>query len=89
MPGGRPAHCPFPACLRTVTGSPAACIRSTCALPFPAAQGYRAYYEQLLKLVRPGGVIAIDNVLWYGRVAHPEQVGGLCRLAFYRLCCML
>lgn len=36
-------------------------------------QGYRGYYEQLLQLVRPGGVIAIDNVLWYGRVADPEQ----------------
>ncbi|KAI7843197.1 hypothetical protein COHA_003180 [Chlorella ohadii] len=36
-------------------------------------KGYRAYYEQLLRLVRPGGVIAVDNVLWYGRVAHPEE----------------
>lgn len=26
-----------------------------------------------LQLVRPGGVIAVDNVLWYGRVADPEQ----------------
>lgn len=48
---------------------------------WPAAdppQGYRAYYEQLLRLVRPGGVIAIDNVLWYGRVAHPEQASVVC-----------
>ena len=30
---------------------------------------YDTYYEQTLKLVRPGGLIAIDNVLWYGRVA--------------------
>ena len=30
------------------------------------------YYEQLLKLVRPGGVIAVDNVLWSGRVIDPE-----------------
>eukprot|EP00887_Chlorella_sp_A99_P003508 scaffold7.g3508.t1 len=36
-------------------------------------KGYRGYYEQLLQLVRPGGVIAVDNVLWYGRVADPEQ----------------
>ncbi|KAL4446674.1 hypothetical protein ABPG77_007918 [Micractinium sp. CCAP 211/92] len=35
-------------------------------------KGYRAYYEQLLRLVRPGGVIAVDNVLWYGKVADPE-----------------
>jgi caffeoyl-CoA O-methyltransferase len=30
--------------------------------------GYDAYYENMLKLVRPGGLIAIDNVLWFGRV---------------------
>jgi predicted O-methyltransferase YrrM len=29
---------------------------------------YDAYYERLLILVRAGGVIAIDNVLWHGRV---------------------
>ncbi|KAG7674542.1 putative Tapetum-specific methyltransferase 1 [Nannochloris sp. 'desiccata'] len=33
---------------------------------------YREYYELLLKLVRPGGTIAIDNVLWYGKVGDPE-----------------
>ncbi len=33
---------------------------------------YDAYYECALKLVRPGGLIAIDNVLWSGRVADPE-----------------
>jgi caffeoyl-CoA O-methyltransferase len=30
--------------------------------------GYDAYYERALRLVRPGGIIAIDNVLWSGRV---------------------
>jgi predicted O-methyltransferase YrrM len=29
---------------------------------------YARYYERCLKLVRRGGVIAIDNTLWYGRV---------------------
>lgn len=29
---------------------------------------YMYYYEKCLKLVRPGGVICVDNVLWYGRV---------------------
>ena len=29
---------------------------------------YKTYYEQCLKLIRPGGVIAIDNVLWGGSV---------------------
>lgn len=32
---------------------------------------YAEYYEMLLRLIRPGGVIAIDNVLWYGKVADP------------------
>ena len=30
---------------------------------------YDAYYERALQLVRAGGLIAIDNVLWSGRVA--------------------
>ena len=34
-------------------------------------RGYRAYYEALLPLMRPGGLICIDNVLWYGKVADP------------------
>ncbi len=32
---------------------------------------YGDYYERALQLVRPGGLIAIDNVLWSGRVADP------------------
>ena len=31
--------------------------------------GYDDYYERLLRLVRPGGLIAFDNVLWSGKVA--------------------
>jgi predicted O-methyltransferase YrrM len=31
--------------------------------------GYDAYYERCLQLLRPGGLIAIDNVLWGGSVA--------------------
>ena len=34
---------------------------------------YDAYFERCLKLVRPGGLIAIDNTLWSGKVA---QVAG-------------
>jgi predicted O-methyltransferase YrrM len=33
---------------------------------------YDAYYELALKLVRKGGLIAIDNTLWDGKVANPE-----------------
>jgi len=35
--------------------------------------GYDAYYERMLKLVRAGGLIAIDNVLWSGKVADPAD----------------
>ena len=30
---------------------------------------YDRYYELCLKLIRPGGVIALDNMLWHGAVA--------------------
>lgn len=33
--------------------------------------GYRAYYERALTLIRVGGLIAVDNTLWEGRVADP------------------
>ena len=36
-------------------------------------QGYLGYYERLLKLVRPGGLIAVDNTLWSGDVADPAN----------------
>jgi predicted O-methyltransferase YrrM len=32
---------------------------------------YDNYYERALKLVRPGGLIAFDNMLWSGAVADP------------------
>jgi len=34
---------------------------------------YNSYYEASLKLLRPGGLVAIDNVLWKGRVIDPED----------------
>jgi caffeoyl-CoA O-methyltransferase len=33
---------------------------------------YDGYYEYAMELVRPGGLIAIDNVLWHGRVVDPQ-----------------
>jgi predicted O-methyltransferase YrrM len=33
---------------------------------------YDAYFERSLQLVRTGGLIAIDNVLWGGQVANPQ-----------------
>ncbi|WP_341530848.1 class I SAM-dependent methyltransferase [Nostoc sp. UHCC 0302] len=35
-------------------------------------ENYDGYYERSLQLVRPGGLIAIDNVLWSGQVADPQ-----------------
>jgi len=34
-------------------------------------ENYQAYYERSLQLLRRGGLIAIDNVLWGGSVADP------------------
>lgn len=31
-------------------------------------ENYPGYYERALTLLRPGGLIAIDNVLWHGKV---------------------
>jgi len=36
-------------------------------------QNYEGYYERSLQLVRRGGLIAIDNVLWSGQVANPQD----------------
>jgi caffeoyl-CoA O-methyltransferase len=35
-------------------------------------ESYDAYYERCFVLLRPGGVVAIDNVLWSGKVADPS-----------------
>jgi predicted O-methyltransferase YrrM len=34
--------------------------------------GYAGYYERCLRLLRPGGVIALDNMLSRGRVLEPD-----------------
>lgn len=34
---------------------------------------YAAYYDRCFQLVRSGGLILVDNVLWYGRVADPAM----------------
>ena len=36
-------------------------------------RNYPNYYERALTLIRPGGIVAIDNVLWFGSVADPED----------------
>src|SRR6185437_12537088 len=34
---------------------------------------YDGYYERVLKLLRPGGLIVLDNMLWSGKVADPSD----------------
>ena len=34
---------------------------------------YIKYFEQIFELLRPGGLIAIDNVLWDGKVADSDN----------------
>jgi predicted O-methyltransferase YrrM len=36
-------------------------------------ENYQKYYERCLKLVRRGGLIAIDNTLWHGSVIRPND----------------
>lgn len=39
-------------------------------------ENYGAYYERCLRLIRPGGLIMVDNVLWGGSVADPDRDDG-------------
>jgi predicted O-methyltransferase YrrM len=34
---------------------------------------YAVYYEQAVRMLRPGGVVAFDNALWHDRVADSSQ----------------
>ena len=36
-------------------------------------ENYQGYYERVLALLRPGGLVAVDNVLWGGRVVDPAK----------------
>jgi caffeoyl-CoA O-methyltransferase len=38
-------------------------------------KGYPVYWEEIVKRLRPGGLIAADNVLWEGEVVKPEEQG--------------
>jgi caffeoyl-CoA O-methyltransferase len=34
---------------------------------------YPNYYEACIKILKPGGLIVVDNVLWYGKVLNPDD----------------
>ncbi|MBQ0147607.1 MAG: class I SAM-dependent methyltransferase [Flavobacteriaceae bacterium] len=36
-------------------------------------ESYPYYFEKVLELLRPGGVMLVDNVLWYGKVMMVEE----------------
>ena len=36
-------------------------------------ENYSNYYETILPMIRSGGLIAVDNVLWSGRVLDPKD----------------
>jgi len=40
-------------------------------------ENYVNYYERCLELLRPGGLIAVDNVLWSGEVANKKAQDGM------------
>jgi caffeoyl-CoA O-methyltransferase len=46
---------------------------------------YANYYEACLPLLKPGGLIVADNVLWSGKVLHPNDANDHAIVAFDRL----
>ena len=36
-------------------------------------ENYPAYYEKVIGLIRPGGLLLLDNTLWSGRVLRPQD----------------
>lgn len=69
-------------CKIRVHEGPALQTLSTLRGPFDLAfidadkRGYAEYYETALALLRPGGLIAIDNALWSGGVLAPSDEAG-------------
>ena len=37
-------------------------------------QNYCEYYQKAIKLLKPGGVIVLDNMLWSGGVINPKDI---------------
>jgi len=45
-------------------------------------KSYIDYYEEALRLLSPSGLIAVDNVLWSGRVLSPKEESDRAIVAF-------
>lgn len=67
---------------------PAAETLATLEGPFDAVfidadkGGYARYWELSLPLVRPGGLLMVDNVLWSGKVLKPQTADDHALVAF-------
>jgi len=38
-------------------------------------KGYPVYWDEIVRRLRPGGLVAVDNVLWGGQVVQPDEQG--------------
>lgn len=38
-------------------------------------KGYPVYWNEIVRRLRPGGLVAVDNVLWEGEVVDPDKQG--------------
>src|SRR5690606_27840151 len=45
-------------------------------------ENYIRYWDAVMPLLRPGGLIAVDNVLWEGKVLDPQDALTKAILAF-------
>jgi len=50
---------------------------ATCDFAFIDAdkQGYPVYWDEIVRRLRPGGLVAVDNVLWEGEVVQADKAG--------------
>lgn len=48
-------------------------------------ENYPGYYEELIRVIRPGGLILVDNVLWSGRVLDPQDSDSKAIAAFNQM----
>jgi caffeoyl-CoA O-methyltransferase len=46
---------------------------------------YSNYYEACLPLLKSGGLVVADNVLWSGKVLHPKDADDHAIVVFNRL----
>jgi len=45
-------------------------------------ENYSSYYDAVLPLLKPGGLLVADNVLWSGKVLNPSEASDLALVEF-------